>query len=257
MRLPRPALFGLLIACSWVMGCGAPEEAAEPFVVTLRLEHQVGGEPLDAYVLDTPFTNAFGNEFGVTRLVYFLSDLTLTPDGGGEPIALLGAHYVDHEQAATRQVAFSVPAATGKLGTLAFTFGLPPALNVTGKFPHPPESLMEWPEAMGGGYHHMKFEGRYLDGAGNPAPFKAHSGPAMREDHSFGVTLDASAVSLGEGDGGRALTLVMNLERWFGGPNVWNLQEQFEPPSHGMMDSPVKQASLRENGADVFTLETR
>lgn len=255
MRSARLTLAGLLLVAVTVSGCGEAKPTA-PIPVTLRLDHRVSGAPLTEYVLDTPFTNAFGNAFGVTRLVYFLSDVTLTPEASGEPARLAGGHYVDHEQAATRTVELSLPGGTEKVTTLTFTFGLPAASNVTGQFAQPPQSLMEWPETMGGGYHYMKFEGRYLDANNNLAPFKVHSGPAMGEDYSFPVTLDASALALAaDAEGTRSLTLVMNLEQWFEGPNVWNLQEQFQPPTHGMMDSPAKQASLRENGGTVFALE--
>lgn len=226
-------------------GCGGDE----PVTVTLRLDHRVNGTPLGDYVLDTPFTNEAGNAFGITRLVYFLSDLELGLDEVGATGKLPGAHLVDHLDADSRTLRLELPK-RARGGTLRFVMGLPPSLNRTGAFPSPPQSQMVWPEELGGGYHHLKLEGRYLEGDGNPAPFKVHSGATGGGDHSFEVSLDVPELpQSGE------LVVVMNLERWFSGAHPWDLREKLPPPMHGMMGDAQRQRELQQNGATVFTLE--
>lgn len=231
---------------------GAGGASAGRTRVTLQLEHRVEGVRLDESVTETPFTNAAGNAFGVTRLVYFLSDVTLTPSAGAPAVAA-GAHYVDHEEPATRELELFLEEGVNGLESLSFVIGLPPEANESGAFATAPESLMEWPESMGGGYHYMKLEGFWVDDDGGTAPFKAHSGAAGGTDFSVPVELDASAVALG----GEAVTLrlVMNIEQWFEAPNTWDFQEHFTPPMYGIMQNQASQRSLQENGATVFTLE--
>lgn len=216
--------------------------------VTLAFEHLVAGAPVTMGT-DTPYTNTAGNSFGVSLVRYFISDVTLVFADGSQR-QFPGAHYVDHDVAATRsyQLATDVPA--GPLTTIRFVMGLPPALNVTGAFTTAPESLMEWPVMMGGGYHYMKFEGRYINSAAAPFNFKVHSGGLGGTDYSFVVELDASGRAVSAD--GTTLTLEMNLERWFGS---WNLNDYFNAGHPGIMGDAAAQASLRQNGATVFTLD--
>lgn len=218
--------------------------------VTIAFEHLVAGAPVTLGT-DTPYTNAAGNAFGVTRLHYFVSDVTLHMDDG-TTIAAAGAHYVDHESPGTRSLALPEAAPVGPIASISFVMGLPPALNVTGAFTSPPESLMEWPVMMGGGYHHMKFEGRYVDDEAALFNFMVHSGGLNGVDYSFEVVLDASGHTVAAD--GTTLTVQMNLDDWLTTPNDWDLNDYFNATHRGIMGDAAAQASLRENGAGVFTL---
>jgi hypothetical protein len=231
----------------------AGPDAAATAPVTLAFAHQVGGSPMAIATssTDTPYTDAAGDRFGVTVLKYFISDVELTyADGGTWRVP--GAHYVDHDVAPTRTYALGDDAPVGALTSMSFVMGLRPALNVTGAFTQPPESLMEWPVMMGGGYHFMKFEGWYVNAAGQPFQFRAHSGALMGIDYSFPVTLDATGHAIAAG--GTTLGLAMNLEEWFAHPDTWDLDAYFNAGHPGIMGDAAAQASLERNGADVFTL---
>lgn len=217
--------------------------------VTVDFAHLVDGA---AVVLgtDRPYINAAGNEFGVSRVSYFVSLVTLTL-ADGTVVTAPGAHYVDMEMPETMAYALPVDAPAGKLAQISFVMGLPPALNVSGTFMSAPESLMEWPEPMGGGYHHMKLEGRYLNAASEPFNFMAHSGGLNGTDYSFEVVLDAADLSLTRET---TLTVEMNLEEWFANPDTWDLNDYFNESHPGIMGDASALASLRKNGASVFTL---
>ena len=141
-----------------------------------------------------------------------------------------------------------------RLASVSFVMGLPPALNVSGSFSTGPEALMEWPEMMGGGYHFMKFEGRYINDASEPFNFRAHTGGLHDVDYSFDVVLDAGNRPLPEG--AATLTVVMNLEQWFTAPHEWDLNDYFTAAMPGIMANAAAQESLQDNGATVFSLET-
>ena len=229
-------------------GCGSDAGATEA-TVTIAFEHLAIDMPI-VLGSDTPYTNAAGNEFGTTRLSYFVSALTLTLADGTE-VTAPEAHYVDHETDETRTYVLPVAAPTGDLAQISFVMGLGPDLNVTGAFTSPPESLMEWPEMMGGGYHYMKFEGRYIDDADKPFNFLTHSGGLNGTDYSFEVVLDATGQEVTDG---ATFTLEMNLEEWFADPDTWDLNDYFNETRRGIMGDADAQASLKANGATVFSL---
>jgi hypothetical protein len=249
--MSRDQAMGILMALPVLFaagGCGS-DTGADEASVTIAFEHLANGTPI-VLGSETPYTNAAGNEFGTTRLSYFVSDLSLTLADGTE-VTAPGAHYVDHETDETRAYALPVEVPTGELAQISFVMGLGPDLNVTGAFPSPPESLMEWPEMMGGGYHYMKFEGRYVDDADEPFNFMMHSGGLNGTDYSFEVVLDATGREVTDG---ATFTLEMNLEQWFEDPHTWDLNDYFNEAHRGIMGDADAQASLRDNGATVFSL---
>ena len=225
----------------------APDAPPAAASVTLALTHLVAGAPV-AIGTTTPYTNTAGNAFGVTVVRYFISDVTLTYADQQER-RIAGVHYVDHDLPATLAWHLADDLPTGPLASVAFTMGLAPANNVTGAFTAPPESLMEWPVMMGGGYHYLKFESRYVDRSAAPFNFKVHAGPLQGTDYSFPVVLDATGHTVGAA--GATLPVQMNLERWFG---AWDLNDYFNAAHPGIMGDAAAQAALRANGAAVFTL---
>lgn len=264
-RTPRPLALACLGATSLLaglVGCGddhdhgddvdaRPADAAPGSgAVTVAFAHRVGG---DAVLMgtDTPYLNAAGDAFGVTVVRYFVSDVSLHFADGSRWDAP-GPRYVDHELTATLTQLLASDVPTGALASVSFVMGLPPALNTSGRFTAPPESLMEWPEMMGGGYHYLKFEGRYLNEAGEPFPYRAHSGGLDGVDYSFAVSLDASGRAVEAA--GTTLTLVMNLEQWFTAPHTWDLDDYFNAAQPGIMRNATAQAELQANGATVFAL---
>ena len=111
---------------------------------------------------------------------------------------------------------------------------------------------MEWPEMMGGGYHHMKLEGRYIDRNNQPFNFLCHSGGLDKVDYSFRVTLDLAGRSVPEA--GATIPLQMEIAEWFTGPNTWDLNDYFNDAHRGIMSDAAAQASLKQNGAGVFSI---
>ena len=238
------ALVALAVPAALATGCGEDQASAVPLI--LELTHAVGGTPL-ALGTDTPYVNAAGNHFGVTRLSYFLSDVTVTMADGSSVIAHEG-HLVDEETAATKRYRLPQPGKAGALASVSLVIGLPPELNGAGAYPQAPESLMEWPEMMGGGYHFMKQEGRFLDAKGAPANFMTHTGGLGGTDYSIPITLDAKGLSIHES--GAVIQLTMELAEWYTHPTDWD----FNLHTMGVMKDAAAQATLQANGADVFTL---
>jgi hypothetical protein len=237
------------------------EPKQESGKLQFEFEHRVDGQPI---VFDKLiYQNEAGNQYLVNEIQYFISDVKLHKTDGSS--ALLDAwediHYVDTDLPVTWQWNFLDEIPTGTFEKISFTFGISQQKNQSLMFVNPPESLMFWPVLLGGGYHYMKLNGKWIDTLNQESPFNFHLGIGQVY-HSypdsitsyiqnyFEVVLPNSSFELSDGQTQR-FTLVMNVEKWFESPNTYN---------HNQWGGDImqKQDAMKlgcENGWDVFTLE--
>lgn len=209
--------------------------------VSFLFNHFVGAQELE---FDTiRYQNAFGNNYSVSTLKYFVSNLTLHSSEG--EYFLDDVLYIDAREQALSSIIPSVKVPVGNYTKLTFTYGLDSAENQSGMFPNPPENLMEWPIAMGGGYHYMKLEGK-VDSSGVINNFQAHTGPTMGNDNSFEVTLDDANFSCSCET--KTITIEMDINQWWTNPNTLDLNVVT-----GIMGNQPMQEILKTNGSDVFS----
>jgi hypothetical protein len=247
-RLLMPGLLFLMVGLV-VISCKKDEEEDPPppapqVEVKFFFSNRVGTSTLNFDQI--MYQNAFGNIYSVSTLQYFVSDIKLNkPDGTSVMIDTI--HYVDGEDQNTLLFAPPMKVPAIDYSSISFIFGLNEEKNVTGAFTNPPESLMEWPLPMGGGYHYMKLEGK-IDNDGVIENFQAHTGPTMGNPYFIEVTLPASAFTAKEG---LIITIGMNINNWWTNPNTIDLNDM----SSIMMDMDAQQ-ELKANGGDVFYLES-
>lgn len=208
--------------------------------------HFVGSQVVDFNAIK--FTNAYGNLYSIETLKYFISDISLQKADGGV-IFIDDEHYVDATDDATLNYNPGIKIPTGDYIGISFIFGLSEEKNVSGRFVNPPESNMEWPLAMGGGYHYMKLEGK-TDSSGAINNFQAHTGPTMGNQNYIRVTLANSGfTATGAGVG---ITLKMNVNNWWVSPNTLDLNDVTM-----IMGNQAMQVKLHDNGKeDVFSILT-
>ena len=234
-------------------------EEEEPYGnINFSFIHKVDGTPLVVDIMQ--YANAAGNQYMVNEIQYFISDVILhRPDGGTFFIDYFkDIHYVDTDLEETHEwkVFDHIPA--GTYTSISFTFGIAEEKNHTLMFVNPPESLMFWPEYLGGGYHYMKLNGKWLDSNQQISPFDFHLGIGQVYDSTgqiTGFTHNAFEVDLTSSfsivDGQWTdIELVMNIERWFKSPHVYD---------HNVWGGDImqKQEAMHlacENGHDVFTV---
>jgi hypothetical protein len=198
------------------------------------------------------YHNEAGNTFMITEIQWFLSRMELQDDRGEwNP---MGTFYIDTdipESQTLRMAHFPV----GHYKTLRFIFGLNEEDNVSGLYSDPPESNMFWPEPLGGGYHYMKLNGRYVNEAGELMPLNIHLGIGQNDDHSeyyqnyFTVKLpiDFTITETSENQ----LDLTMIIDNWFRNPNLYDFNEF----GSAIMQNQAAQQALKENGNDVFVIQ--
>lgn len=220
-----------------------PDTVAPPVntKATLIVDHHIDGQGM---VLNSQeYTNAAGNVYTITRLEYYLSDITFHGTNGTPDLIIPGPFLINGN--APNSFDLGTLSAGEYAGASGF-LGLTPAMNVTGALPNTTENInMAWPVPMGGGYHFMKFEGHFLNN-GISTGYAMHLGrnenlPALAMLQAF--SLD------GTGD---EIELLFNLNQVFREPHTYDLST-----SNYSMGSMELMGQLRDNCVNAFTIATR
>lgn len=238
----------LVLAAIIAVSCTKPASHGD---MRVNVNYSVNGKPLITDSLC--YTNEAGNEFMITEIQWFISKMELQNEQG-EWIALEPRiFYLDTNipESQTINIA-SIPVGTYK--TLRFVFGLNEEDNRTGLFTDPPESEMFWPDVLGGGYHYMKLNGKYVNEEGLLAPLAIHLGIGQNANHSefyqnyFAVELPID-FAIAESTENQ-LDLTMVIDNWFRTPNLYD----FNVYGSAIMQNQAAQQALKENGRDVFKI---
>ena len=250
----------LLVPVLMLAACGKSEDPApgpETGKIIFQFHHYCDGTPLDYDI--RKYVNEAGNEYMVNEIQYFISDVKLHRDA---QTVMIGEwkdiHYVDSDMPSTQEwvVYDKIPA--GQYNSISFTFGINGEKNQSLMYTDPPESLMFWPEYLGGGYHYMKLNGKWLDTTGLERPYNFHLGIGQVYDPGTGditgfiqnyfeiEVINSSFIV--EKDRVTTIELVMHVDRWFSNPNTYNHDEWGG-------DIMQKQEAMKlgcENGWNVF-----
>ena len=189
------------------------------------------------------FQNAFGNEFGVTKLRYLISDITLNKtDGTSHTID--GYHYIDMDDAGTISFTPSEKITSGNYESIDIVFGLIPDKNISFAYPELNQISWNWPDAMGGGYHFMKLEGNFIDNSGDPAAYLTHLGPTVNPSTSEVINNDVRLELIknfvvAQGDTDVSIDIEMNIDEWFTNPNTIDFN-QFGAMIMGNYDAQIQ-----------------
>ena len=251
----------VLLLALLATACTKHVEKAE---IDLNIRYEVNGQPL---VTDSLcYVNEAGNPFLITEIQWFLSDIQLLGQDGDwhalkqrwatDSIAELteSIFYIDTDIPES-QTLHGKKIPVGHYTTLRFTFGLDENDNQTGLFNNPPESEMFWPDVLGGGYHYMKLNGKYVGSEGRLKPMAIHLGIGQNEDctefyqNYFIVELpiDFNVAANTENQ----LDLTMVVDNWFSNPHTIDFNEF---GSH-IMQNQTAQRLLNGNSKDVFKAE--
>jgi len=268
MRSKSPALLLAVLLPILFSGCSDDDPPAVNTHgrLVLILEHRGDGRPLVRN--QRIYINAAGNPYEVSGLKYFLSDITLYPREGAATMISKwqDIFYIDEELPATKTLRFYDPVPAGSYDSIAFIFGIPGEKNQSYMYVNPPEVNMAWPQVLGGGYHYLMLDGKWLDTAGVAQPFNFHlgigqlyHGTGCQTDsiyafvqNWFRVSLPGSAFTLTAGDTAK-LRVAMNIESWFDTPNIFD----FNYRGGAIMQNQPAMEAARENGRDVFEVVIR
>ena len=221
--------------------------------LVLHFSHTVDSQPVQFDQLI--YTNAAGNQYQVNEVKYFISNFYLI-DSEGEFEKIYkndGIHYVDCSLPQTLN--WNINKIRHKKYTaISFIFGLNENDNISNSFVNPPESNFSWPEVLGGGYHYLQINGKFLNKNNEISNLNIHTGIGQIKDennvifvHNY-IFITLPIVFSIEENQTTFLTLNMDIQRWFDTPNLYN----FDDFSNGIMQNQYAQQLLKENGKNVF-----
>jgi hypothetical protein len=240
-----------------------PEPAEPSGMVVFSIEHLVNGLPLKQNELI--YTNAAGNVYLITELMYFISDITFyRHDGTRKVIAeWKDIFYIDEDIAETKTIQFFDKISAGTYDSVNFIFGISEVKNKSFMFVNPPEVNMGWPEVLGGGYHYMMLNGKWKDPTGNAMPFDFHLGIGQLYkgnnynvdsiyafvQNYFTVSLPGSSFTMADQET-TTFHIVMNIEKWFENPHIYDHNQW----GGAIMQNQPAMQMVKENGWDVFSI---
>ncbi len=204
----------------------------------VKLDFEVDGEPLKFN--QELYVNESGSAYSVDRVQLYVSAFEFEKIDGtwlkSDEIV-----YVDAKEGKGLRFKLSkVP--QGIYKSVKFMVGLDSAHNISNALPNTVDNVnMAWPDMMGGGYHHMKFEGNYSD-SGNSFGFAMHIG---RNLYVVPVGVQKPIIVQNASD---TLRLRMNLNEWFRNPHVYD----FNTDGNYSMGNAAAMLKLSQNGKDVF-----
>ncbi|MDZ4666708.1 MAG: MbnP family protein [bacterium] len=241
-------IFGSSILVFSFYGC--KKEEVKPIPVhlpntslALNIDHNCDGAPL---LFDTlNYQNLAGIKYSATRLEYYISGIRLFK---GET-AVFTSSQIAYMNGRNNNQKISIPnLPVGNYTGIQFYIGIAPAQNISNSLDNTPENInMQWPEVIGGGYHYLKFEGRYLDSANVNQGFTMHIGTneMLVEHHKILYNFSVEEAVT------KTLNLSMNVNEWFKNPYTYN----FNKDGNYTMAIPALMTILKNNGYDTFSIK--
>lgn len=265
-----PILFFLGIGIFLFSNCKKEEDqkaVAETGKLKIEFNHTVDNQTVQ---LNTNiYVNEAGNHYELADIMYFISDLTLYSHNGTSLLIndWTAIHYIDINIPTTLTWNIYDPIPTGVYDSISFVFGLDEQRNQSFAFANPPESNMFWPDVLGGGYHYMMINGKWVNQQNVVTPFDFHLGIGQIYSDTinynvntitgfvqnyFKVTLPISALQISKNITS-TIVLKMEIESWFKTPNIWD---------HNYWGGSVMQnqralKTIKENGFDVFSVGSK
>jgi hypothetical protein len=283
--------FYMTLMTAFFVSCDKSNSQQEPSKgsINLLIEHTMNGFPVEFDKLI--YENEAGNQFLLTEIQWFISDIKLHKSDG--TYLLIGddggEYYIDTDIPASFSIKPDFDITADDYTGLSFTFGINDVKNKSHRFVNPPESFMFWPNYLGGGYHYMKLNGKWLNSSGLAEPFNFHLGIGQiydtiapkskwtdmsvccKSDHCEGYSPDNQTmpvtgfiqnffevefpqtpiiISAGKTT---EVRLEMKVENWFKGPHIYD---------HNVWGGSImqQQEAMKlgcENGHDVFTLSPK
>jgi len=251
----------VLLSALLLLSCREkPVEAGE---VQLKFTHSVDLEPIK---LNLPiYENAAGNQYQVNEIKYFISQVAFIKEDG-QVIKLKEQdqiHYCDlnYENTLTWQLP---KIEEGRYKAITFVFGLDEVDNISNRFVNPPETNFSWSQVLGGGYHYLQINGKWLSPQGELKNMNFHTGIGQLYKNNV-ITVDSiyafihnyftvnlpcnfsvnkKTITI--------LTLDMNVQQWFENPVIYD-HNYF---GSGIMQNQEAQSVIKENGKTVFSAKS-
>ncbi len=242
----------------------ACEEKVEQGNIELHFNHLIENK---AIIFDSMcYTNEANNLYLITEIKWFVSRLCLFKNGKKINITVNdGIHYIDTELKNTLIWKIDQKIEAGNYDSLQFIFGMNEIDNISNRFVNPPETSMAWPRTLGGGFHYMMINGKFIRSDEVVSAMNVHMGIGQVYEgitysvdsiinfihNYFTVTLKNPFTI--EKNKTRSIFINMQIENWFKNPHIYDHNYW---GSHIMQKQDAMQM-LKENAWNVFEIEVK
>jgi len=197
------------------------------------------------------FTTANGESISIERLRYVISDITFTTNSG----EVLNTNLYNLVDLTNNNLSYSLSSTIpiGNYSNVSFTFGFDNEDN-SQNYLDLNSASFNVPDMLGGGYHYMQFDGKFINSNMEEQGFNYHAiravdnpgaNPTFPQDTFFTVNLGAVTVT-----NAMVIEVKADLSKWFKTPNPWDLNTY----NQMLMPNSSAQIMMYENGQDVFTI---
>ncbi len=244
----------LLVVLFSFVSCSDSEAVTSSTQVftTFKFTHNWDGTPVNNNDFNTfQYTNANGDLLSIERLRYVISDIILTTSSN-ENLVFNVYNLVDVTNANNLSFTPQIPIPKGSYN-VSFTFGFDNEDNAGNYLDLNSESF-NVPEILGGGYHYMQFDGKFINADNAEQGFNYHAiravdnpgmNPTFPQDTFITVNLGVITIF-----NDPEIEVQMNIAEWFKTPNPWDLNTL----NQMLMPNSNAQIQMSENGQNVFSL---
>ena len=216
-------LFGLIT----LLSCGTDsDDTISQANVTFNFNHNWDTSVVTNTHFNTiQYTNAHGEQLSITKLRYLISNISFQKSNG-DSFALDGYHLVDVTNNTNLSFTPTTTIPTGSYSKVLFTFGFNNDANYNNNYPDLNATSWSVPGILGGGYHFMQLEGKFIDNTTTETGYAYHAiravdntGAALSFENTF-FEVDLGAVTI---TNNATFEINMNIAEWFKTPNTWDL----------------------------------
>ncbi|MDO6595612.1 hypothetical protein Q4512_01725 [Oceanihabitans sp. 2_MG-2023] len=240
----------LSFSCSEDNGNNSNEDVS----ATFSFSHNWDGAEVNNTEFNTiQFTNANGEQMSIEKLRYLISNIRLEK-ADGETLYTSGHFLVDvtNDVNLVFQPYTAIP--KGDYTNVIFTFGFNTEDNYSQTYTDLNAASWNVPDMLGGGYHYMQLEGKFIDNTDTETGYAYHAIRAVDNSDPIGLLFQDTFidVELGPVSISKDLTfnIDMNIAEWFKNPNLWDLNTLHNM----MMPNFNAQITMFQNGQNVFSL---
>ena len=222
--------------------------------ITFSFSHNWDGIPVtNADFNSLQFTNANGETLSIERLRYLVSDIVFTTSTN-EVLSLDDYNLVDVTNGNNLSFSLTGLIPSGNYSNVSFTFGFNNEDN-SENYLDLNSASFNVPDMLGGGYHYMQLDGKYIDNMSEESGYNYHAIRAVDnpgtnatfpQDTFFRVNLGAVNIS-----DDATFNIGMNIAEWFKNPNLWDLNQL----DTVLMPNSTAQIMMFQNGQSVFSLD--
>ena len=223
--------------------------------ITFKFSHNWDGTAVsNANFNSIIYTNANGEDLSISKLRYLISKITFKKSSG-ETFILDGYNLVDVTNNTNQSFTPITTIPDGDYSKVSFTFGFDNDDNYNENYIDLNSASWNVPELLGGGYHYMQLEGKFIDNTTTETGYAYHT---IRAVDNSGATqvfqdtffeIDVGAVNI---TNNATFNIEMNIAEWFKNPNTWDLNVL----NQMLMPNSSAQIMMYENGQNVFNLES-